>query len=177
MILAAFSAIACATTYMPDVDESQPEGYEATNTPVRVKRIPPLNIDEVTAIVQVRDEDLRLGFQKFPFDPCKVGLRDTYCGRHYLAVVNVKVYCRDTNGSSSDINSAYEPFDNWSVTFKYMGKRGRVTSDRDGMVRVKVVHKYPDANERLIILKGKHSMGVRAKDAKKVVVPSDWCQV
>ncbi len=119
-----------------------------------------------------------LGYDEKRFNSCDVGhgySSTQNCRERVYAVVNLRLECRDSQGTTSTIHHKLTPISNKRIEWDWAGLRNITVSDRDGYAQVLMVTSRSPKNQRLRLTIGGKFLAMTAGDMHRVVVPGDWC--
>lgn len=116
-----------------------------------------------------------LGYSEKSFNPCNYGLSND-CSDQYLTVIHFQLLCRDSEGTVSNIPLSLTPINSPQISWSLAGQNGGAPTDRNGYGHLTVVSERPLRQNRLILRKGPHYVGISVDDVTKVVLPKNWCR-
>lgn len=118
-----------------------------------------------------------LGFTERDYDGCRMSVpgEASGCGQRFMSVVHFRLMCRDTVGTTSRVPSSLTPL-RGNMQWRLNGRRGVLSTDRDGYGQVQLVSRTPSKSQRFMLIIGKKSLGVEAGEVSQIIVPRDWCQ-
>lgn len=119
-----------------------------------------------------------LGLSEKMFDSCRNHVQGDSgkCGMRYLSVLNFKLTCRDSEGTTQEVVTTTRPLVSDSVQFQLDGQRGVLQSDHEGYVQLRAVTAKPVRGHRLVITVGKQFFGKDIEEVDQLVLPNYWCE-
>jgi hypothetical protein len=168
-LIIVFMLSACAT---PKKQES----------PVQVPSVPGqerVNVDEVTRNLGMDRPRESLGYDERRFNTCEAGggyPSTENCRERYLAVVNLRLQCRDTDGTTSKINHQLRPVRSDRVKWDWAGQSAYTRSDGEGYSQVKMISRKSPRKDRLRITVGSKFLAMTAEEMNRIVAPNEWCK-
>jgi hypothetical protein len=117
-----------------------------------------------------------LGFADTDYDGCRIGVRgdNGQCGRRFLSVVNFRLVCRDTVGTTTRVPNSLTPLSK-SMEWRLGGARGHVRTDSQGYGQVQMVSSRPVKSDRFMLIIGSKILGLEAGEVSQIVLPGNWC--
>lgn len=122
-----------------------------------------------------------LGYREAAFDTCRVGYgfsssRD--CRRLVMAVLHVRLQCRDSEGTISNALGASDlrAIAGQDIRWTLAGRDGVAQSDGDGYVELRAVFPKSPRTQRLRLAVGLQFLHVRANEVTRLVTPRPWCR-
>lgn len=167
---------ACATGPKPEETASLPLPVATSEPPLpampRMVEMPALK-SELGLTRDIRE----LGFAEKDYNGCRMSLPGDaqMCGQRFMSVVHFRLVCRDTVGTTSRVPSSLRPLRS-KMQWRLNGKRGMLTTDKEGYGQVQMVSRSPSKEQRFMLIIGKKSLGVEAGEVTQIVVPGDWCK-
>ncbi len=121
-----------------------------------------------------------LGYQEAGFNSCDVGYgfsSSKNCHRMTLAVIHLRLQCRDTEGTISTALGAEDlrPISGQGVRWTLAGGDGVAQSDGEGYVEIRSIFPKSPRTQRLRIAVGLQFLYVRANEVSRIVTPRPWC--
>jgi hypothetical protein len=121
-----------------------------------------------------------LGLEEKPFESCRVGYgysSSSNCRRLYMSVFNLRLQCRDSEGtvsqglSASDLTALAGADIEWRVG----GANGVVRLDGEGYGQIVAIIPQPAKSQRVRLSSGSQFLYIRGGDLTRVVTPKPWC--
>ena len=119
-----------------------------------------------------------LGYDEKRFNSCDAGngYSSTHsCRDRILSVVNLKLECRDSMGTTSNAYHKLAPISSQRVEWDWAGRQSLTATDRDGYARVLLISSRSPKNQRLRLTINNKFLAMTASEMHRVVVPRDWC--
>ncbi len=139
----------------------------------KVPQYEPLDVIERLQLAAAFDG---IGFHQTAFNPCDIGLETNRCGKHYVAAINFQLLCRASSGTTNLVTHAeLHPMSYGDVRWKLGGKNGYLRTDDQGRGQIRVVSTRSTKFKRLILISNGQTLGLRAGEVRKVVLPQEWC--
>ena len=167
--------VACSST--PDkMVLPRPEGMPP-EAPVPRRAASATDMDQLQSKLGLARGAKDLGYVEKIFDGCRMGVRgeDGSCGSRYFAVVNFRLVCRDTEGTTETIVTNVRPVITDSVRWKVAGLNGVTHTDDNGYGSVQLVGLKPARGQRLVLTVGRQFLGLEISQVSQIVVPVYWC--
>jgi hypothetical protein len=122
----------------------------------------------------------KLGFEEKAFETCQVGYgfpRDRNCQKKHLVVIHFQLMCRDSEGTTSVIQTAEDmlPVSQRSVRWSLKDLSSTVQTDSQGYGQITVIAPSPQAQQRLKLAVGNDFLYIRAKEITRIATPPSWC--
>lgn len=138
---------------------------------------PAVDLDQLQAALGLARGAKDLGYVEKIFDGCRMGVKgeDGSCGSRYFAVVNFRLVCRDTEGTTEAIVTNVRPVITDSVRWKVAGLAGVTHTDDNGYGSVQLVGLKPARGQRLVLTVGRQFLGLEISQVSQIVVPVYWC--
>jgi hypothetical protein len=163
---------------LPPADGAEPpvERIEREGPHARTK-IKTYNMAELKAELGMNREVSDLGFADKDFDGCRTMYKgdEGECGARVLSVVNFRLVCRDTVGTTSRAPSSLTPLTSGHLEWRFAGARGHTRTDHQGYGQVQVVSNGPVGTQRFILIIGSKTVGVEASEINQIVLPKNFC--
>lgn len=151
-----------------------PERQTPGETTLQPKPAPETN-EELAASLGMKREFNDLGFEEKTFNPCTIGAEGSSgCGDHYFTVVNFQLFCRDSEGSASEVPLT-EPIASDNVTWELGGTSGTAPTNPQGYGHFSIVSQIPSRDQRLILRIGPQFIGLNVSEVTKIVLPANYC--
>ncbi len=121
-----------------------------------------------------------LGFAYKPFQSCQVGYglpRSQFCQTLYFNVVRFRLQCRDSEGTTSTIQSAANLTAIADTDIQWnIGKTiGGTATDHEGFGEILAITFKNAKNDRIKLSNGHDFLYMRVSEVTRVVTPSSWC--
>lgn len=121
-----------------------------------------------------------LGYRERGFNTCKAGYgysSSRNCRNLTMAVINVRLQCRDSEGTISNALGASEltAIAGRPMSWKLAGVDGISQTDGEGYAQVRGVFSKSPKTERLRLQVGMQFLYVRAHEVTRLVTPKPWC--
>lgn len=181
MAFTAFLLSGCATESvvmtLPPPDGSTPEPTGSRSKGAHSRPVDSLSLHELQTQLSMNRPPDDLGYAEKNFDGCHVGFKNDQgvCGRRFLSVLNFKLVCRDTVGTTSRVPSSLMPLSNHTMQWRFGGQSGNLTTDSLGYGQVQMVSSRPVSTDRFMLLIGTKTLGVEAAEVSQIVLPGNWC--
>ncbi len=122
----------------------------------------------------------KLGYREKTFDTCQAGYGYSgtkNCHREFMVVINIRLQCRDTEGTVSEgvTNADLTPIASRSVKWKLRGAQGATQTDSEGFAQIRAVSARSQKTERLKLAVDNEFLYMRANEITRVVTPRPWC--
>jgi hypothetical protein len=164
--------LGCSTVQKPPQKTVVDKKFKKSTKAVKVVRTYSVHDVEKRLAMGRRINDL--GFKEKSFDPCKLGLSQSGCGKKVFVSLNLQISCRDSEGTTEEI-AELTPMNRASISWKILGRKGSAETDRDGYVQIRALFNRLIKNQRVILLKDKLYLGIRTQSYPKLVLPRNWC--
>lgn len=163
--------------WQPELKKSAPPKADQKIAPAEnnaeVERI---DLEVVERKLNLSDKFYKLGFHEMSFDPCQFGYQVKNCEKRLFTIINFQVVCRDSEGTVQHTNHILTPFAHKSLHMKVGIHVDDSQTDEKGYGQIKFISKTTAKEARFILSSPPFSLGLHADDAKKIMVPGDWCQ-
>ncbi len=121
-----------------------------------------------------------LGYSEKTFDTCQAGYgfsASNNCRRETFVAINFQILCRDSEGTVSVAISHHElkPLSGRSVKWGMRGASETMRLDGEGYGQILRTFSRSQRTERLKLTADNDFVYVRASEAKRLVVPRNWC--
>lgn len=137
----------------------------------------PTEIRQLQAALGMNRPAQDLGLKEKMFDSCRANYKDgSKCGIRYMSVVNFRLSCRDSEGTTEQVVVNIRPLVNDRIEYQLAGSRGILKSDSQGFAQLQVVTVNSIQGERLVVTVGKQFFGKDVSDIDQVVLPRYWCE-
>jgi len=162
---------------LPPADGFEPpvehvERGERNHAPVKT-----YTMSELKSQLGMNRETSDLGFVDKDFDGCQTAYRGDQgeCGSRVLSVVNFRLVCRDTVGTTSRAPTSLTPLHAGNLEWRFAGVRGHTHTDHQGYGQVELVSNGPVGTQRFILLIGSKTVGLEASEVSQIVLPKNFC--
>lgn len=138
-----------------------------------------INIEEVTRNLGMDRPRESLGYDERKFNTCDVGggyPQTENCRERYLGVVNLRLQCRDTSGTTSKIHHQLTPVTSGRVRWNWANLSSYVSTDRDGYAQVKIISRRSPSKQRLRLTIDGKFLAMTAGEMGRIVTPNEWCR-
>lgn len=121
-----------------------------------------------------------LGYSEKTFDTCQVGYgfsASNNCRRETLVAINFQILCRDSEGTVSVAIAHHElkPLSGRGVKWAMRGASETMRLDGEGYGQILRTFSRSQRTERLKFTADNDFVYIRAGEAKRLVVPRNWC--
>lgn len=121
-----------------------------------------------------------LGYREKSFDTCRAGYgysRSNNCRIRYMAVINFRLMCRDSEGTVSKIISEKDMFalGHRKVKWTLSNQQGSLDLDSEGYGQILALQSKSPARGRLRLTVDNDFLFIQANEAKRIVTPKNWC--
>jgi hypothetical protein len=121
-----------------------------------------------------------LGYQEAGFNTCSAGFgfsSSINCRKMVMAVVHVRLQCRDSEGTISTALGASDlvAIAGQGLRWTMQRRDGITTTDGEGYAEVRGVFSKTPRNDWLRLAVGLQFLNVRANQVTRVVTPRPWC--
>lgn len=139
-----------------------------------------IDVDGLQRSLGLERSRFTLGYQEKTFNTCDAGFGypKVACRLQTMMVLNFRLQCRDTTGTTSEIvtNAQTQPIANKTVRWQ-VGKQGSTTpTDDDGYAQIRGIYSKSPRSERIKLAVGTHFVYMRAGELTRIVTPPDWCR-
>lgn len=122
----------------------------------------------------------QLGYTEKAFNTCQMGYgysRSQDCRNLYMVVLNVRLMCRDSEGTISTVLTEADvaPIAGRTVKWNLKSVRGSVITDHQGYGQIVAVAPRSERRERIKLAVGSEFLYMRANEITKVITPKPWC--
>ncbi len=171
-----FAVTACVQA--PKKPQSGDYGESRGQVKMPPKR-PSINLDQLQTTLRMNREADELGFQNRWFDTCKIGQDlSSKCRGKRFTVIHFRLLCRNSTGTVELVSrDELSPLSTSSIKWILGPRSGSIPIDDEGYGQVRLVTPGSVRNQRFVLKLGTHSLGVRAKSVKQIVLPGDWCSL
>ena len=141
----------------------------------------PIDYQGLRNYLRLQRRKTDLGFSAQGFDSCKVGYglpRNKHCQTMQLSVINFRLQCRDSEGTTSTVQSNYNTtaISNTTIDWTLGRMRGESETDLEGYGQILAITPQPAQRERVKLSNGSDFLYMRAGDLSRVVTPASWCR-
>jgi hypothetical protein len=182
LLLILFSVNSCSTKPIAVENDESIELPRATTKNSMQEKLPQtkrafeFDLDELEKKLNLGSKFDELGFHQKRFTPCAIGYQAAGCDSHYFTMINFQIVCRDTTETTESSDHILTPLANKDLELRLNKKIENVQTDSEGFTQMRLVSNGSVSTSRLIILSSPNSLGLRAGDTKKIMVPRDWCE-
>ncbi|WP_413560329.1 hypothetical protein [Bdellovibrio sp. HCB209] len=176
LLLAALVALTACTTTPPAPSPSKTPPM-ATEIGQESSQIDTMAIQR--ALRMERDVE-KLGVEEKTFNSCEMGYgypsnRD--CRTQYMVVLNVRLLCRDSEGTISTILTEADvaPIAAQNIRWNLKNIQGQFQTDGLGYGQIVAISSRSQKRERLKLSLGNDFLYMRANEITKVITPRPWC--
>ncbi|MGE5085221.1 MAG: hypothetical protein ACM3MG_02910 [Bacillota bacterium] len=122
----------------------------------------------------------QLGYAEKSFNTCDMGYgysKSQNCRSLYMVVLNVRLMCRDSEGTISTIltDADVSPIAGRKVRWNLKAVQGAVVTDNQGYGQIVAVSPRSERRERVKLAVGSEFLYMRANEITKVITPKPWC--
>lgn len=122
----------------------------------------------------------QLGYAEKNFNTCQMGYgysKSQDCRNLYMLVLNVRLMCRDSEGTISTILTEADvtPIAGRTVRWNLKSVQGSVVTDHQGYGQIVAVASRSERRERIKLAVGNEFLYMRANEITKVITPKPWC--
>lgn len=123
-----------------------------------------------------------LGIDERNFNSCEMGYgysRNQNCRTMYMTVLNVRLLCRDSEGTISTVltESDVTPIAGQTIRWTLKNVQGQFQTDGLGYGQIVALSPRPQKRERLKLSLGNEFLYMRANEITKVITPRPWCSM
>lgn len=123
----------------------------------------------------------QLGYTEKSFNTCDMGYgysKSRNCRSLYMVVLNVRLMCRDSEGTISTIltDADVAPIAGRTVRWNLKAVQGAVITDHQGYGQIVAVSPRSERKERIKLAVGSEFLYMRANEITKVITPKPWCE-
>lgn len=135
-----------------------------------------MNFNDIRVQLGLERDSRQLGFLEKDYDSCKMLTPgdEPMCGQRYMSVMNFRLVCRDTVGTTTRAPTSLTPLRS-QMQWRLNGKRGQIRTDKDGYGQMQMISRAPSKEKQFILVIGKNILGVEAGEVTQIVVPRNWC--
>lgn len=121
-----------------------------------------------------------LGYTEKSFNTCDTGYgysRASNCRNLYYIVLQIRLLCRDTEGTISTIltDQDVQPIAGKSIRWGMRNLSGSMMTDGEGYGQIRVIAPMSLRRERVKITSANDFLYMRANEITKVITPRPWC--
>jgi hypothetical protein len=121
-----------------------------------------------------------LGYSEKSFNTCQMGYgysKSQDCRNLYFVVLNVRLMCRDSEGTISTVLTEADvaPIAGRTVRWNLKAIQGSVITDHQGYGQIVAVSPRSERRERIKLAVGSEFLYMRANEITKVITPKPWC--
>ncbi|MBC87118.1 MAG: hypothetical protein CL677_08040 [Bdellovibrionaceae bacterium] len=165
--------VGCQTPKKSEKPVSRTELPITSGVTTKVPEYEPLDVIER---LQLTTRFENIGFHQTAFNPCDLGFVSRQCGTQYVAAINFQLLCRASTGTTELVTHAeLHPLDYGDVKWQIAGQRGFLRTDGQGMGQIRLVTRKSARKNRLILISNGQTLGLRAGEIRKIVLPQEWC--
>lgn len=122
----------------------------------------------------------QLGVEEKSFNSCEMGYgfsRNRDCRTQYMVVLNVRLLCRDSEGTISTILTEADvtPIAAQNIRWNLKNLQGQFQTDGLGYGQIVAISPRSQKRERLKLALGNDFLYMRANEITKVITPRPWC--
>lgn len=122
-----------------------------------------------------------LGYSERKFNTCDMGYgysKSQNCRSLYMVVLNVRLLCRDSEGTISTVltDADVAPIAGRTVRWNLKAVQGAVITDHQGYGQIVAVSPRSERRERIKLAVGSEFLYMRANEITKVITPKPWCE-
>ena len=123
----------------------------------------------------------QLGYSEKSFNTCDMGYgysKSHNCRSLYMVVLNVRLMCRDSEGTISTVltDADVAPIAGRTVRWNLKAVQGSVITDHQGYGQIVTVSPRSERKERIKLAVGSEFLYMRANEITKVITPKPWCE-
>ncbi|WP_413580679.1 hypothetical protein [Bdellovibrio sp. HCB288] len=124
----------------------------------------------------------QLGIQEKSFNTCEMGYgysRNKNCKTAYMTVLNVRLLCRDSEGTISTVLTEADvtPIAAQTIRWSLKNVSGEFVTDGLGYGQIVALSYRPQKRERVRLALGNEFLYMRAHEITKVITPRPWCSM
>ncbi|QDK44501.1 MULTISPECIES: hypothetical protein [unclassified Bdellovibrio] len=124
----------------------------------------------------------QLGVEEKSFNSCEMGYgysRNKDCRTMYMTVLNVRLLCRDTEGTISTVltESDVTPIAGQTIRWSLKNVQGEYQTDGLGYGQIVALSPRSQKRERVRISYKNEFLYMRANEITKVITPRPWCSM
>ncbi|MBO9667638.1 MAG: hypothetical protein J7501_12595 [Bdellovibrio sp.] len=121
-----------------------------------------------------------LGYAEKSFNTCEMGYgysRNKDCRKAFLVVLNVRLMCRDSEGTISTVLTEADvaPIAGQNIRWNLKATSGTFQTDGLGYGQILTISPRSERKERLKLAAGNEFLYMRANEITKVITPKPWC--
>jgi hypothetical protein len=121
-----------------------------------------------------------LGYSEKSFNTCEMGYgysRNKECRKAYLVVLNVRLLCRDSEGTISTVLTEADvtPIAGQNIRWNLKASSGTFQTDGLGYGQILTISPRSERKERVKLAAGNEFLYMRANEITKVITPKPWC--
>ena len=122
-----------------------------------------------------------LGYSEKSFNTCDMGYgysKSHNCRSLYMVVLNVRLMCRDSEGTISTVltDADIAPIAGRTVRWNLKAVQGSVITDHQGYGQIVAISPRSEKKERIKLAVGSEFLYMRANEITKVITPKPWCE-
>lgn len=181
-LLLGFLFAGCAST--PSEEKSE-QGTPVVERPVPeiwtgAPREPLIDYEGLAGSLGLNHPKQDLGYFEKTFETCDAGYgysASNNCRREFFVAINFQILCRDSEGTVSVAIARHEmkPLSGRAVKWAMRGASETMRLDGEGYGRIYRTFSRSQRAERLKLAADNDFVYVRAGEAKRLVVPRNWC--
>ncbi|UYL07339.1 hypothetical protein B9G69_009805 [Bdellovibrio sp. SKB1291214] len=178
LLLAALVALtACSTTpTAPTPSKTPPMATEIGTESSRIDYV------AVQRALNLERPVETLGVDEKNFNSCEMGYGyspNQDCRTIYMTVVNVRLLCRDSEGTISTVLTEADvtPIASQNIRWTLKNVQGQFRTDGLGYGQIVAVSPRSQKRERLKLALGNEFLYMRANEITKVITPRPWCSM
>jgi hypothetical protein len=141
------------------------------------------NVDLVSVqrVLNISPDKDKLGFTEKSFDTCEVGngySKVKNCRRIIFGLVQFRLQCRDTEGTTSEIITAanLEPMSHKDLSWSLKQFSGKAKTDSQGYAQIRYALPTSQRGQRLRVGTQSDFLYLKADEVKQVITPKYWCR-
>jgi hypothetical protein len=157
-----------------------PSSASRQGSPAKPRSAPSLDKVKLAKQLGLFKDKTDIGFKQITFNDCSIPRtfrKNSQCSTQFLAMINFRMRCRDSEGTVEQQVTNYEltPLTSNSVKWELGSLNGYTKTDSRGFGQVFVRSWSRVDNQQFRLTANGQIMGVSAKQVRQFVLPRYWC--